>query len=126
VRGAFAGVPPAIRFKSLERPRDREEMLAAVRLTREIFAQKAFAPFRGAELAPGPDGRSDEEILAFVRARAESAYHPCGTCRMGEDDDAVVDPAGRVRGVEGLRVVPMFRVWWLPCCPRSPRRSLQA
>jgi choline dehydrogenase len=80
-------------------------MRDAVRLTREIFAQRAFAPFRGPELAPGPDIQSDAEIDAFVRAKGESAYHPSCTCRMGSDELAVVDGEARVHGIDGLRVV---------------------
>ncbi|HAR82088.1 MAG TPA: choline dehydrogenase, partial [Sulfitobacter pontiacus] len=77
-----------------------------IRLTREIFAQDAFKPFVKHEIQPGADVQSDDELDAFIREHAESAYHPCGTCRMGRADDpqAVVDPQGRVIGVEGLRV----------------------
>jgi choline dehydrogenase len=98
---------PSILFNYMATEGDREEMRAAVRLTREIFSQKAFDPYRGVELAPGPEVQSDAEIDAFVRAKGESAYHPCGTCKMGTDSDlmAVVDGATRVRGVERLRVV---------------------
>ena len=82
-------------------------MVEAVRLSREILAQPAFAPFRGEEIFPGADVRSDAGIVDFIRRKAESIYHPVGTCRMGaaDDDDAVVDPQLRVRGVAGLRVV---------------------
>ena len=78
-----------------------------VRLTREILAQKAFDPFRGKEIQPGSNVQSDDEIDGFIRDHAESAYHPCGTCRMGapEDPMAVVDPEARVIGVDALRVV---------------------
>jgi choline dehydrogenase len=82
-------------------------MRAAVRLTREILAQPAFDQYRGREIQPGADATSDEAIDAFVRAKAESAYHPSGTCRMGRADDpmAVVDAETRVIGLGGLRVV---------------------
>jgi len=98
---------PQIRFNYLSHADDRAAMRAAVRLTREIFAQPAFDPYRGREITPGADVISDEAIDAFVRAKAESAYHPCGTCRMGRADDAtaVVDAEARVIGLEGLRVV---------------------
>jgi choline dehydrogenase len=76
-----------------------------VRLTREVFAQQAFDPFRGPELAPGPGAQSDAEIDAFVRSHVESAYHPSCSCRMGTDSLAVVDGKARVHGLEGLRVV---------------------
>jgi choline dehydrogenase len=99
--------PPRILFNYMSHPDDWAEMRACVRLTREIFAQKAFDPFRGREIAPGADCVSDEAIDAFVRDHVESAYHPCGACRMGAPGDpaAVVDPETRVIGVEALRVV---------------------
>ena len=99
--------PPRIRFNYMSHPDDWAEMRACVRLTREIFAQTAFDAYRGREIEPGADCMSDDEIDAFVRAKAESAYHPCGTCRMGAPSDplAVVDPEARVIGVEALRVV---------------------
>jgi choline dehydrogenase len=96
---------PLIEPNYLAEARDRAEMRACVRLTREIFAQEAFAPYRGRELLPGEGARTDAELDAFVRAKADSAYHPCGTCRIGRDADAVVDAECRVRGLEGLRVV---------------------
>ncbi|HET6467615.1 MAG TPA: choline dehydrogenase [Geminicoccaceae bacterium] len=96
---------PLIEPNLLASERDQEEMRACVRLTREIFAQPAFDPFRGPEIMPGASVRSDAEIDAFVRQKADSAYHPCGTCRMGGDEFAVVDPEARVRGLDGLRVV---------------------
>jgi choline dehydrogenase len=79
-------------------------MRQAVKLTREIFRQRAFDPFRGVEMAPGEAIRTDAEIDAFVRAHADSAYHPSCSCKMGTDAMAVVDPEARVRGITGLRV----------------------
>jgi len=105
LRSADAKEHPIIQFNYMQTELDRQEMREAVRVTREIFAQKAFDPYRGRELAPGPQGQSDAELDAFVRAKAESAYHPCGTCKMGTDNMAVVDGELRVRGLEGLRVV---------------------
>ena len=96
---------PAIDPNFLATERDREDMRTAVRLTREIMAQPAFAPYRGGEIAPGSAVNTDAEIDAHVRARSESAFHLCGSCRMGADDMAVVDSRCRVRGLEGLRVV---------------------
>ncbi|TPI38509.1 choline dehydrogenase [Mesorhizobium sp. B3-1-9] len=97
---------PVIRFNYMSHPDDWSEFRHCVRLTREIFGQKAFDGFRGKEISPGSHVQSDDELDAFIRDHAESAYHPCGTCRMGRADDltAVVDPECRVIGVEGLRV----------------------
>jgi choline dehydrogenase len=98
---------PKIRFNYMSHPDDWAEMRACVRLTREIFQQPAFAPFRGREIQPGADCVSDAAIDAFVAEHVESALHPSCTCKMGRADDplAVVDPELRVIGVEGLRVV---------------------
>lgn len=98
---------PRIFFNYLSEPDDWTEMRACVRLTREIFAQPAFDRYRGREIQPGADVQTDEQIDAFIRAKVESAYHPSCSCKMGAADDAlaVVDPEGRVYGLEGLRVV---------------------
>ena len=98
---------PKVFFNYLSRPQDLEEMRACVRLTREIFAQPAFAPYRGREIQPGAAVQSDEQIDEFVRQHVESAYHPSCSCRMGSPEDpmTVVDPGARVIGLEGLRVV---------------------
>ena len=98
---------PKILFNYLSHPDDMTEMRACVRLTREIFAQAAFGPYRGREIQPGAGVTSDEQIDAFVRAKVESAFHPSCSCRMGRRDDpmAVVDSDARVIGVDGLRVV---------------------
>lgn len=106
LRGHDPRLAPRIRFNYMSTEQDWEDFRIAVRLAREVFAQAAFDPYRGAEIAPGADKQSDAEIDAFVRDHVESAYHPCGTCRMGSPDDrhAVVDPTARVIGVDGLRV----------------------
>jgi choline dehydrogenase len=98
---------PRIQFNYMSHEDDWIEMRACVRLTREIFAQKAFDPYRGREIKPGADVVDDEAIDAFVRQHVESGYHPSGTCKMGAKDDAlaVVDPQTRVIGLEALRVV---------------------
>jgi choline dehydrogenase len=97
--------PPRIDPDCLSTEADRVDLREAFKLTREIFAQKAFDPFRGRAIAPDRELRTDDEIDAFIRMRAESAYHPSGTCRMGSDADAIVDPQLRVQGIAGLRVV---------------------
>jgi choline dehydrogenase len=86
-------------------PYDKRTMVAGLRLARHIMTQPAFDPYRGVEVAPGADAESDEAIEAYVRAHAESIYHPVGSCKMGTDDMAVVDEQLRVHGVKGLRVV---------------------
>jgi choline dehydrogenase len=98
---------PVIRFNYLSHEQDRHDFRHCIRLTRELFSQPAFRPYAGDEISPGAAVRSDDELDDFVRRQVESAYHPCGTCRMGraDDPDAVVDPDCRVIGVESLRVV---------------------
>jgi choline dehydrogenase len=96
---------PDILFNYLDREEDREGFRRCLRLTREIIAQPAFDRFRGEEIAPGKNVRKDDEIDAWVRETMESTYHPCGSCRMGEDAMAVVDSELKVRGIEGLRVI---------------------
>ena len=95
-----------IRFNYMSHPDDWAEFRKCIRLTREIFAQPAMAGHVKHEIQPGRAVASDDEIDGFIRAHAESAFHPCGTARMGRADDpmAVVDPEGRVIGVRGLRV----------------------
>jgi len=97
---------PVIRFNYMSHPDDWAEFRTCIRLTREIFAQPAFAPFVGQEIQPGSAVQSDDALDATIRDHAESAYHPCGTARMGHANDpmAVVDPLCRVIGVDNLRV----------------------
>jgi choline dehydrogenase len=107
LRSADPADPPRIQFNYMSHPEDWIEMRACVRLTREIFAQRAFDSYRGREIKPGADCVSDEAIDAFVRDDIDTAYHPSCTCRMGSPVDpfAVVDPETRVIGVDALRVV---------------------
>ena len=97
---------PRIFFNYMSEQSDWEDFRHCIRVTREIFGQQAFDPFRGKEISPGADKQTDEELDAHIREHAESAYHPCGTARMGRADDpmAVVDPECRVIGVDGLRL----------------------
>lgn len=95
---------PRIEPRYLSTPTDRRCLRDGVRLLRDLFAQPAFDPWRGRELAPGPGTATDDEIDAWIRQTANTVYHPVGTCRMGVDAAAVVGPDLRVRGVDGLRV----------------------
>ena len=98
-------VPPKILFNYLQHQDDIKGFRACVRLTREIIAQPAFDDFRDGEIQPGEHVQTDEQIDAFVRNAVESAYHPSCSCKMGEDEMAVVDSQTKVHGLEGLRVV---------------------
>jgi choline dehydrogenase len=99
-------VHPALRFNYLSTEEDRREWVEAIRVARRILGQPAFAPFDDGELSPGPAVETDEEILAWVAADAETALHPSGTAKMGTGAAAVVDPQTmRVHGLAGLRVV---------------------
>ncbi|MBL8578963.1 MAG: choline dehydrogenase [Mesorhizobium sp.] len=97
---------PEIRFNYMSHPDDWRDFRHCIRLTREIFGQAAFDPYRGREISPGGQIQSDAELDDFIRAHVESAYHPCGSCKMGSASDptSVVDPECRVIGVDGLRV----------------------
>jgi choline dehydrogenase-like flavoprotein len=107
---------PAIRANYLSDTEgvDLRTMVAAAKVSREIFAAAPFAAYRGEEILPGEDARSDADLAAFIRRKAETVYHPVGTCRMGNDESAVVDCELRVRGVAGLRVVDASA---MPCLP---------
>ncbi len=107
IRSPKPGEHPAIVFNYLQDREDVADWRRAIRLTREIMGQPALDAYGDGEFAPGPMVTSDDQIDAWVRANAETAYHPCGTCKIGADDDpmAVLDPECRVRGIERLRVV---------------------
>ena len=113
---------PEIRFNYMSEAQDWQDFRHCIRLTREIFGQAAFKPFAGKEIQPGSALQSDDELDGFIREHAESAFHPCGTARIGAADDplAVVDPACRVIGVEGLRVADSS------IFPRIPNGNLNA
>ena len=98
---------PAIDANYLAEPRDLDVLVEATRMAREIFAQAAFSPYRGQEREPGAAISSRSDIEAWIRDRAETIYHPVGTCKMGPTSDvnAVVDTHLRVRGIDGLRIV---------------------
>jgi choline dehydrogenase len=106
IRSPDPAAAPSICFNYLAESQDRADLRQAVRLTREILAQRALEPFRGEELNPGDGIRSDAEIDSWVRHGVETCYHPVGTCRMGTDAaHAVVDAECRVHGVANLRVI---------------------
>ena len=106
LRSSDPAEAPKILFNYMSHEKDWEDFRKCIRLTREIFAQEAFAPFVRHEIQPGADVQSDEALDAFIKDHVESAYHPCGTCKMGDANDpmAVVDPECCVIGVSGLRV----------------------
>ncbi|HAT86697.1 MAG TPA: choline dehydrogenase [Rhizobiales bacterium] len=97
---------PKIFFNYMSHEDDWSDFRTCIKLTREIFRQEAFDPYRGKEIQPGETVQSNDELDMFIRDHAESAFHPCGTCKMGSRDDfmAVVDPELKVIGIEGLRV----------------------
>ena len=98
--------PPKIQFNYMSHESDWVDFRNCIRLTREIFSQPAFEPFAKSEISPGKEIQSDEQLNDFIRDNVESAYHPCGTCKMGDKSDpmSVVDPETRVIGVNKLRV----------------------
>ncbi|TWC31125.1 choline dehydrogenase [Pseudomonas sp. SJZ079] len=96
---------PSILFNYMSHEQDWQEFRDGIRITREIMAQSALDPYRGREISPGADLQSDAELDEFVRQHAETAFHPSCSCKMGEDDMAVVDGQGRVHGLQGLRVI---------------------
>ena len=105
LRSADPRDPPLLQPRYLEHPDDLETLLAGVKTCRRILAAPAFDGYRGEELFPGAAVQGDDELRDFIRRRAESIYHPVGTCKMGHDPLAVVDSELRVHGLSGLRVV---------------------
>ncbi|WP_446469646.1 choline dehydrogenase [Xenorhabdus stockiae] len=96
---------PSILFNYMSTEQDWQEFRDAIRITREIMAQPALAPYCGREISPGADIQTDDQLDAFIRERAETAFHPSCSCKMGLDEMAVVDGQGRVHGIENLRVI---------------------
>ena len=95
---------PMIDPKLLSEPGEIDSLVRAIRIARKVFASEAFAQYGGIEVAPGPDVQSDAEIDAYIRRTGYTVHHPVGTCRMGSDKDAVVDPELRFNGIKGLRI----------------------
>ena len=104
LRSADPADRPVIRANYLSAPADQHLMVAGARIGQRIGRTAPFAGLVAEALLPPPGDDSDAALLAFVRATATTVYHPCGTCRMGSDEAAVLDPALRVRGLAGLRV----------------------
>ena len=102
---ADARQPVRIRANYLSAPGDAQTLAAGLRMAREVIRQSALDPFRGDEIVPGAKVIGDAEIHAYIRSVASTLHHACGTCRMGRDDRAVVDPELKIRGIERLRVV---------------------
>jgi choline dehydrogenase len=105
LRDPAGRMPPRILANYLTDPDDVRIMLAGFRIARQIAATEPFRSLVTEQIRPRPEIESDEEIADFIRSMGSTVYHPCGTCRMGEDDGAVVDSSLRLRGIEGLRVV---------------------
>lgn len=104
-RSADPAMPPAIQPNYLAEPADRQAAVDGLRWARRLMASAALKPFRGEETTPGYAAESDADLLAYARTRGSTVYHAMGTCRMGVDQNAVVGPDLRLRGIEGLRVV---------------------
>lgn len=121
LRSADPVAAPEIVFNHLAEEEDRNDLVRAIRLARDLFAQPAFDAVRGAEITPGAHARTDGEILAWARTALGTSYHPSGSCRMAaRPQDGVVDPTGLVHGIEGLRVV------CAAIMPRIPTGNLSA
>jgi choline dehydrogenase len=105
IRSTDPRVPPAIQPRYLSAPKDRETVIAGMKLLRGIMRQPAMRRYIAEERAPPPGCTSDEDLLAFARETGTTVFHPTSTCRMGPDQAAVVDERLRVRGIERLRVV---------------------
>ena len=104
IRSSDPAAPPRIFGNVLSQASEVKALLFGLKLSRDIVNARAFDPYRGAEYMPGDAIQSDAQLEAYLRAKVELLYHPCGTCKMGEDELAVVDSELRVRGVAGLRV----------------------
>ena len=95
---------PVINPNYLSEPEDMRLMVEIIKRTREIVTMPAFDSIRGTEISPGPAVKSDKDMIAAIRAISSTSFHPVGTCKMGIDDMAVVDPELKVRGLNGLRI----------------------
>jgi choline dehydrogenase len=105
LRSPDPSVAPSIVFNHLDARQDVRDFVDSIRLARTLAAQPAWDKVRGSEISPGDDVRTDADLEAFVRENLGTSYHPCGTCRMGRDANAVVDSDGRVKSIARLRIV---------------------
>ena len=105
IRAPDPASPPAIDLNYFDDPNDIAALREGIRISRELFAQPAFDPYRGEEYQPGAAAKSNEELDAYIRSEVTSNYHLSGTCKMGNDPLAVVDHTLRVRGLDALRVI---------------------
>lgn len=105
LRSANPADPPSIVFNHLDAREDVKDLIDGVRLARTLVRHSAWNPYRGEELSPGSDVLSDRDLESYLRHRTRTSYHASGTCRMGTDDEAVVDSQARVRAVRQLRIV---------------------
>ena len=105
IKSSIPTVYPAIRANYLSARLDQETVVESLKIARRLFNAAPLDPFRGAELEPGADVQSDDELLAFARERGNTLYHPVGSCKMGSDPMAVVDAQLRVHGIQNLRVI---------------------
>jgi choline dehydrogenase len=120
LRGPDPDAAPLIEANYLDAPSDQRAMLDAARLARRLGRTPPFSDLVEEELFPQPEVESDEDLMAFVRETGGTVYHPCGTCRMGTDGGAVLDPELRVRGVEGLRVADASVMPFVPSTNIQP------
>jgi len=104
LRSSDPADPPRIQLNLLAEPEDVEGTLRALQVSRSIYEQKPISELIKTELRPGPQVRSDAELRDYIRAHVDHRSHPVGTCRMGVDDQAVVDAELKLRGVDGLRI----------------------
>ena len=96
---------PKIQFNYLEHEDDLKQTIECIHVARKILGQKSLKQYAGKEIGPGEDVQSNELFEEYIRSKAETAYHPCGTCKMGVDEMAVVDENLKVKGIQNLRVV---------------------
>lgn len=105
LRSSAAEDAPIIQMNYLQHEADGQKLAAGIKVLRQLFHSSAFDEFRGEEIAPGVEVQADEALMAYIRETANTVWHPVGTCKMGTDPMAVVDPELRVHGIQGLRVV---------------------